>query len=103
MMRARWLTTKAARSLERGRAKGATRPPPLPGVPWDLVQDAIGVKATEILAGILRLLMVHTQDAMRAQASGSTGESGGLPPAPHPDAMGRQRARWQREAVDLEH
>jgi hypothetical protein len=75
----RRLQAKVARAAERRRAQGVRGPPPLARVPWDLVQDEMGVKATEILAGILRLLVLHAQDEIRRQVPRLTGEFGRLP------------------------
>jgi hypothetical protein len=63
------------------------RPPPLAGVPWDHVQDAMGVQPAVIIAGVLGLLLRHAQDAMRRQVLETTGGSGGLPPIDPQDAM----------------
>ena len=76
--RGRRLQATAAGAAARGRAAGVHGPPPLAHVPWDLVQDAMGAQATEILAGIFRLVVRHAQDEIRRQVLRSTGESNQL-------------------------
>src|SRR5882672_9251083 len=38
------------------------RPAPLAGVPWDVAQDAMTAEAVVIIAGVARVLAIHTQD-----------------------------------------
>src|SRR5207245_1918765 len=78
--RARRLGEKVARSEQRGGADRVVRPPPLEKVPWDVLQDAMGIKATVIIADLARLLASHAQDAMHPQVLESTVKSAGLPP-----------------------
>jgi hypothetical protein len=67
------------------------RQPPLAGVPWDLVQEAMKVEGTVILAGVLGLLVRHAQEEIRRQVPESTPESGGLPPAGRQETMEASR------------
>ena len=53
-------------------------PPPLPGVPWDVAQDAMTPQALVIVAGVAQVLARHAQDEMRKQTMDSTRESGGV-------------------------
>jgi len=50
---------------------------PEAGVPWEMVQDEIGVEGRVILAGVVGVLGRHVQDEMRRQAIEIVGEFGG--------------------------
>jgi hypothetical protein len=54
------------------------RPPPLPGVPWDVAQDAMRPEAVVIVAGVARVLAVHAQDERRKQVPDPAGKFGGV-------------------------
>src|ERR1044071_9986591 len=54
------------------------RPPPLPGVPWDVAQDAMRPEAVVIVAGVARVLAVHAQDERRKQVPDPAGKLGGV-------------------------
>jgi hypothetical protein len=74
-------------ALDLARAAESISPPkqpPLPGVPWDLVQDAMKLEGRVILAGVAGVLVRHAQDEMRRQLLGFTPQSGGLPPSAPP-------------------
>src|SRR5690242_6255940 len=49
------------------------RPPPLPGVPWDVAQDAMRPEAVVIVAGVARVLATHAQDERRKQVPDPAG------------------------------
>jgi hypothetical protein len=84
---ARRLTAKLSRAAEKKVASVLSPPPLMPGLAWDVVQDAIGVQATEILGEVVRLGARRAQDAMRAQVAEIRKEFGGLPPRGAQDAM----------------
>lgn len=39
----------------------------MPGLPWEVVQDEMGVEGRVIIAGIVRVMGRHAQDEMRSQ------------------------------------
>jgi len=53
-------------------------PPPLPGVPWDVAQDAMTPQALVIVAGVAQVLARHAQDEMQKQALDYARESAGV-------------------------
>ena len=67
----RWRETIAAAKAKPESAPPAPNaPPPTPGLPWEVVQDEMGVEARVIIAGIVRVIGRHVQDGMQRQVAG---------------------------------
>lgn len=45
----------------------ANAPPPTSGLPWDVVQDELGIQGRVIIAGVVRVMGVFVQDEMRKE------------------------------------
>lgn len=41
--------------------------PPTSGLPWDVVQDEMGIQARVIIAGVVRVMGLFVQDEMRRE------------------------------------
>jgi hypothetical protein len=54
--------------------------PPVSGLPWDLVQDEMGLQGRVILAGVVRVMGLYVQDEMRVQAGEMMERFGQHPP-----------------------
>lgn len=66
----RWRETLAAAKAKPEAAPPAPNaPPPSPGLPWEVVQDEMGVEGRVIIAGIVRVIGQHVQDEMRRQVA----------------------------------
>jgi hypothetical protein len=68
----------------------AQAPPPLAGVPWDVVQNEMRVEGRVILAGVVQVIGGYVQNEIRRQAVESTGEF---------DRHGRGRPQTKMEAA----
>ena len=65
----RWRETIAAAKEEpRAAPPAASSPPPTSGLPWDVVQDEMGIEGRVIIAGVVRVMGVFVQDEMRKEA-----------------------------------
>jgi hypothetical protein len=66
----RWRESIAAAKAEPSSPPpAANAPPPTSGLPWDVVQDEMGVQDRVILAGVVRVMGVFVQDEIRRQAT----------------------------------
>ena len=64
----RWRETIAAAKAEPGAAPpAANAAPPTSGLPWDVVQDELGIQSRVILAGVVREMGLFVQDEMRKE------------------------------------
>lgn len=64
----RWRETIAAAKQEPSETPPAVNaPPPTSGLPWDVVQDEMGVQARVIIAGVVRVMGLFVQDEMRKE------------------------------------
>ena len=64
----RWQDTLGAAKAEPASAPpAANAPPPVAGVPWDVVQNEMRVEGRVILAGVVRVIGVFVQNEMRRQ------------------------------------
>ncbi len=67
---------RSARPLTVGRS--VVRPPPprvppaLGALPWDFAHAEMGVAATDFLVLVLKVVLLHVQDQIKAQVPGST-------------------------------
>lgn len=77
----RWREAIAAAKAEPGSAPpAANAPPPTSGLPWDVVQDEMGIEDRVILAGVVRVMGLFVQDEMRRQGPEIVARSGRHPP-----------------------
>lgn len=64
----RWRETIAAAKEEPSAAPlAANAPPPTSGLPWDVVQDEMGIQGRVIIAGVVRVMGLFVQDEMRKE------------------------------------
>lgn len=64
----RWRETIAAAKQEPSEAPPAgSAPPPTSGLPWDVVQDEMGIQGRVIIAGVVRVMGLFVQDEMRKE------------------------------------
>lgn len=64
----RWRVAIAAAKEEPSAAPpAANAPPPTSGLPWDVVQDEMGVQSRVIIAGVIREMGLFLQDEMRKE------------------------------------
>lgn len=67
----RWrVTLGAAKEQPASAPPAANAPAPIPGVPWDVVQDEMRVEGRVILAGVVRVMGLFVQDEIRKQVVG---------------------------------
>jgi len=79
----RWRETIGAAKAESKTAPpAANAPAPIPGVPWDVVQDEMKIEGRVILAGVVRVMGLFVQDEIRKQvveiAPGVAGHAHGV-------------------------
>jgi hypothetical protein len=66
----RWRVSIAAAKEDPSAAPpAANAPPPTSGLPWDVVQDEMGVEGRVIIAGVVREMGLFVQDEMRKEVS----------------------------------
>lgn len=64
----RWRETIAAAKKEPSAAPPATNAvPPASGLPWEVVQDEMGIEGRVIIAGVVRVMGLFVQDEMRKE------------------------------------
>ncbi len=69
----RWrVTLGAAKDQPASAPPAGNAPAPVPGVPWDVVQDEMRVEGRVILAGVVRVMGLFVQDEIRKQVVGIT-------------------------------
>lgn len=84
----RWRETIAAAKAKPESAPPAPNaPPPTPGLPWEVVQDEMGVEGRVIIAGVVRVIGRHLQDEMRRQVLEITPAMTKHPPAAAQDEI----------------
>lgn len=64
----RWRETIAAAKQEPSETPPTgNAPPPISGLPWDVVQDEMGIQGRVIIAGVVRVMGLFVQDEMRKE------------------------------------
>jgi hypothetical protein len=67
---------ESAKAEPKSAPPSANAPAPVTGVPWDVVQNEMGVEGRVILAGVVRLMGSFVQNEIRKQVVDAASEFG---------------------------
>ena len=70
------MTLGAAKEQPASAPPAGNAPAPVPGVPWDVVQDEMRVEGRVILAGVVRVMGLFVQTEMRKQVFDAASDFG---------------------------
>lgn len=82
------MDAQAERVDEGGELPVRAPPREMERIPWEVAQDAIGVKGAVFIALIVRMLLKARQDALRVHVAETTGDSERMTTAAAQDAIG---------------